>query len=423
MNAEVIKVKSVTKKYRLYGSPVDRLKEALHPFGKKFHREFFAVRNLCMDIPKGQCVGIIGMNGSGKSTILQIIAGVLTATSGSAEVRGRVAALLELGGGFNPEFTGVENIHFQCSIMGIPSHERNGFIHNILDFAEIGDFAYQPVRTYSSGMYVRLAFSVAANVQPDILIVDEALAVGDAYFQNKCMKRIRDFKKTGGTLLFVSHDPGAVKSLCDHAYLLHKGEVVDAGKPKEVFNHYNSLLAIQSTGQDTAISMKEDLRKRSGNKKITIEEVKMLNEKEECVETFVSGESVKIVLTVTANYEMKNPTIGILIRDLLGNDIFGTNNYLMEYSTGFFNKGEKKEVCYTMPLNLGVNTYSLTAALHKEATHVTENFDWVNTILVFKVIPSSKQFFSGFCRMEANFSVTSLSENNLLQENKQPVMQ
>ena len=150
------------------------------------------------------------------------------------------------------------------------------------------------------------------------------------------MERIRDFKKTGGTLLFVSHDPGAVKTLCDHAYLLHKGEVVDAGKPKEVFNHYNSLLAIQSTGQDTAISMKEDLRKRSGNKKITIEEVKMLNEKKECVETFVSGESIKIVLTVTANYEMKNPTIGILIRDLLGNDIFGTNNYLMEYSTGFF---------------------------------------------------------------------------------------
>ena len=423
MNEEVIKVKSVTKKYRLYGSPVDRLKEALHPFGKKFHRDFYAVQNLSMDIPKGQCVGIIGMNGSGKSTILQIIAGVLTATSGYVEVQGRIAALLELGGGFNPEFTGVENIHFQCSIMGIPSHERNGFIHNILDFAEIGDFAFQPVKTYSSGMYVRLAFSVAANVQPDILIVDEALAVGDAYFQNKCMERIRDFKQTGGTLLFVSHDPGAVKTLCDHAYLLHKGEVVDFGKPSEVFNHYNSLLAIQAQDKDTPLSMKEDLRKRSGNKKITIEEVKMVNEKEECVETFVSGESVKIVVTVKANDEMKNPTIGILIRDRLGNDIFGTNNYLLECSSGSFEKGETKEVSYAMQLNLGVNTYSLTVALHKEATHVTENFDWVNTILVFKVMPSSKQFFSGYCRMEPYFSVTSLSENNLLQENKQPVMQ
>ena len=203
MNEDVIKVKSVTKKYRLYDLPIDRLKEALHPFGKKFHRDFYAVQNLSMDIPKGQCVGIIGMNGSGKSTILQIIAGVLTATSGYVEVQGRIAALLELGGGFNPEFTGVENIHFQCSIMGIPSHEKNGFIHNILEFAEIGDFAYQPVRTYSSGMYVRLAFSVAANVQPDILMVDEALAGGDAYFQIKCMERIREFKQTGGKLLFV----------------------------------------------------------------------------------------------------------------------------------------------------------------------------------------------------------------------------
>jgi len=422
MNEEVIKVKSVTKKYRLYGSPVDRLKEALHPLGKKFHQDFYAVHNLSMDIPKGQCVGIIGMNGSGKSTILQIIAGVLTSTSGSVEVLGRVAALLELGGGFNPEFTGVENIHFQCSIMGIPSHERNGFIHNILDFAEIGDFAYQPVRTYSTGMYVRLAFSVAANVQPDILIVDEALAVGDAYFQNKCMERIRDFKKTGGTLLFVSHDPGAVKTLCDHAYLLHKGEVVDAGKPNEVFNQYNSLLAIQSSGQDTAISMKEDLRKRSGNKKITIEEVKMLNEKKECVETFVSGESVTIILTVKANNEINNPTIGILIRDRLGNDIFGTNNYLMEHSSGLFNKGETKEVCYAMPLNLGVDTYSLTVALHTDATHIAESFDWVNSILVFNVIPSSQHFFLGYCRMEPYFSVTSLSENNLLQEKKQSIM-
>ncbi|MEC8831436.1 MAG: ABC transporter ATP-binding protein, partial [Bacteroidota bacterium] len=267
MNEKVIEVKSVTKKYQLYDSPVDRLKEALHPLSKKYHRDFFAIHNISMGIHRGQSVGIIGMNGSGKSTILQIIAGVLTATSGNVEVRGRVAALLELGGGFNPEFTGMENIHFQCSIMGIPSQERDDFIHNILDFAEIGDFAHQPVKTYSSGMYVRLAFSIAVNVQPEILIVDEALAVGDAYFQSKCMEKIREFKKSGGTLLFVSHDPGAVKTLCDHTYLLHKGKVVDSGKPNEVFNHYNSLLALQSPEYDNEPLAKKKLRKRSGNNK------------------------------------------------------------------------------------------------------------------------------------------------------------
>jgi ABC-type polysaccharide/polyol phosphate transport system ATPase subunit len=160
MNTEVIQVNAVTKQYKLYNAPVDRLKEALHPFGKKYHRDFYAVDNLSIKITKGQSVGIIGMNGSGKSTILQIIAGVLTATSGNVEVRGRVAALLELGGGFNPEFTGMENILFQCSIMGIPSQEQDDFIHNILDFAEIGEFAHQPVKTYSSGMYVRLAFQL-----------------------------------------------------------------------------------------------------------------------------------------------------------------------------------------------------------------------------------------------------------------------
>ena len=413
MNTEVIQVNAVTKQYKLYNTPVDRLKEALHPFGKKYHRDFYAVDNLSMKITKGQSVGIIGMNGSGKSTILQIIAGVLTATSGNVEVRGRVAALLELGGGFNPEFTGMENIHFQCSIMGIPSQELDDFIHNILDFAEIGEFAHQPVKTYSSGMYVRLAFSIAVNVQPEILIVDEALAVGDAYFQNKCMERIRDFKQTGGTLLFVSHDPGAVKTLCDHTYLLHKGKVVDSGKPNEVFNHYNSLLALQSPEYDNEPLAKKKLRKRSGNNKLIFESAKILNQSGENVETFVSGETITIILTVRTNDEVDNPTIGIMIRDRLGNDIFGTNNYLMDCTSGFFGKGETKEICYSMPLDIGAGNYGLTVALHTDATHVADNFDWVNNILVFKVIPSSQHSFTGYCRLKPDFSVNNLSVKNV----------
>ena len=297
--------------------------------------------------------------------------------------------------------------------MGIPSQELDDFIHNILDFAEIGEFAHQPVKTYSSGMYVRLAFSIAVNVQPEILIVDEALAVGDAYFQSKCMERIRDFKQTGGTLLFVLHDPGAVKTLCDHTYLLHKGKVVDSGKPNEVFNHYNSLLALQSPEYDNEPLAKKKLRKRSGNNKLIFESAKILNQSGENVETFVSGETITIILTVRTNDEVDNPTIGIMIRDRLGNDIFGTNNYLMDCTSGFFGKGETKEIRYSMPLDLGAGNYGLTVALHTDATHVADNFDWVNNILVFKVIPSSQHSFTGYCRLKPDFSVNNLSVKNV----------
>lgn len=406
----VVQVQNVSKIYRLYDAPIDRLKEALHPGRKSYHRDFFALKNVNLSVEPGECVGIIGMNGSGKSTLLQIIAGILHPSEGTVSVNGTISALLELGAGFNPEFSGIENVHFQCSIMGIKSDLVPDLLQKILEFADIGEFAYQPVKTYSSGMYVRLAFAVAINVNPDLLIVDEALAVGDAYFQAKCMKRIREFRAAGKTLLFVSHDPGAVKSLCDRAYLLHKGQLIEAGPPDQVFNLYNTLIAMKEEGQEiTSASkmLKEAMKKRSGNQKVRIVDIEMLNEAGHAVETFTSGEEVTIRIVLKASELIDDPTIGILIRDRLGNDIFGINNHLMRASAGSLSPDIDHLIEYKMPLNLGQNVYSLTVAVHMDETHVHENFDWINDALTFRVLQSPEQKFLGFCRLSPSFSVDS----------------
>lgn len=408
MQEPIVEVSGVNKIYRLYATPLDRLKEALSPFGTSYHRDFYALRNVSLKVYPGECVGIIGMNGSGKSTVLQIIAGVLTPNQGTVRIGGTISALLELGAGFNGEFTGVENVFFQFSIMGIPQSKNAELLRRILEFADIGEFAYQPVKTYSSGMYVRLAFAVAINVDPDILIVDEALAVGDAYFQAKCMRRIREFRASGKTLLFVSHDPGSVKSLCDRAYLLHRGEVLDEGSPEQVFNCYNSLISMKEHGEDITPAAKmltDAMKKRSGNKKIEISDVSIFNEANLKTESITSGEVITIELDLKAYDDVPNPTIGILIRDRLGNDIFGTNSHFLGSVTGLFNKGETKKARYRMKLDLGPNIYTLTVAIHSDETHVTENYDWINEALVFRVLPSPELKFSGFCRLRPHFTL------------------
>lgn len=404
----VVSVQNVSKLYKLYSNPLDRLKEALHPRKRSYHKDFFALKDVTLSVQPGECVGIIGMNGSGKSTLLQIIAGILQPSSGRVHINGTISALLELGAGFNPEFTGVENVRFQCAIMGIPSEKVPSLLEKVLDFADIGDFAFQPVKTYSSGMYVRLAFAVAINVDPDLLIVDEALAVGDAYFQAKCMKRIREFRTAGKALLFVSHDPAAVKSLCDRAYLLHKGSLVDEGGPEQVFNYYNSLIALKEDGQDHATAsrmFKDAVAKRSGNQKIQITKVEMINRGRQSVQSFTSGETATIRVHLRSNEDIDDPTIGILIRDRLGNDIFGINNHLMHRSTGILSQGTDHVVEYQMQLDLGPNIYTLTVAAHMEDTHVHESFDWINDVLTFSVLPSPDLKFTGLCRLQPTFSV------------------
>ena len=248
-----IKVENLSKVYKLYNKPVDRMKESLHPFRKRYHRDFYALNDVSFEIKKGETVGIIGKNGSGKSTLLKILTGVLTPTSGKVEVNGRVSALLELGAGFNPEFTGLENVYFNGSIMGYTREEMDAKIDDILSFADIGDFINQPVKMYSSGMFVRLAFSVATVVEPEILIVDEALAVGDSHFVNKCFHRINTMRNKGLTLLFVSHSAEAILTLCSRAFLLENGSCLYSGSAENVINKYNKLYRAQSEVEEQII--------------------------------------------------------------------------------------------------------------------------------------------------------------------------
>ena len=242
-DSPAISVHNVSKKYRLYGSPRERLLEALNPFRRQYHREFWALRDISLDVPKGQTLGIIGRNGSGKSTLLQIICSILRPTSGTVEVNGRVSALLELGAGFNPEFTGRQNVIFNGRLIGLSDQDMRGRLAQIEAFADIGEFFDQPVKTYSSGMFVRLAFAAAINVDPDILVVDEALAVGDAKFQHKCYNKFREFQDAGVTVVLVTHDMTAVSVHCDHAMLLSQGRIAMLGEPRVVINKYWEMLA------------------------------------------------------------------------------------------------------------------------------------------------------------------------------------
>jgi ABC-type polysaccharide/polyol phosphate transport system ATPase subunit len=396
--ANVIETRGVTKVYPLYSHPSDRLKEALSLSRKKYHKEFYALRDVSIDVEQGSCVGLIGMNGSGKSTLLQVIAGVVSATRGDVKVHGRISALLELGAGFNPEYSGIENIKFQCALMGIPNEQVPEVIEKVRAFADIGDFVFQPVKSYSSGMYVRLAFATAINFDPDILIVDEALAVGDIYFQTKCMTRIRQLREQGKTLLFVSHDAAAVKSLCDKAYLLHQGQVIDHGAPDAVFNHYNNLIAAKA--EDAMMRSAAQMRQRYGTGKILIGQVRLKNQAGIYTDTVSTGEHVSLEIAFKAHAEIQSPTIGISIRDRLGIEIYGINNHNLGIDFGSVKAGEEYVVTYDIDLRLGQNTYSIAISAHPEDTHVIECFDWVNDACIFRVVPSPQHKFVGACLLQ-----------------------
>lgn len=279
-----IRVEDVTKVYRLYEKPIDRLKETVSVTHKNYHRDFYALNGLSFQVKKGETVGIIGTNGSGKSTILKIITGVLTPTTGKVEVDGKISALLELGAGFNMDYTGIENIYMNGTMMGYTKKEMDGKLQEILDFAEIGDFVYQPVKTYSSGMFVRLAFALAINVEPEILIVDEALSVGDVFFQSKCYRRMEEIRKSGTTILMVTHDMGSIIKYCDRVVLLNKGEFIAEGKPGPVVDMYKKILA----GKLDAL--KEELR-------LAAEKKQGRAGKEEQKETVALGEEGQVELS------------------------------------------------------------------------------------------------------------------------------
>ena len=380
-----VKVKDVSKTYFLYNKPSDRLKEALSITRKSHHRDFHALSPLSVDIPKGSCFGIIGVNGSGKSTLLKMITGVLTPTSGNIDIHGRVSALLELGAGFNMEYTGIENIYLNGTVMGYSKEEMDKRLPDILAFADIGEFVKQPVKTYSSGMFARLAFAVAINVDPDILIVDEALSVGDIYFQSKCFKKFDDFKAAGKTIIFVTHDMGSVLRYCDEVMVLHKGEKVGIGSPHDMVDLYKKILANQYVAEkDNHLNEPKEEAKVApkaatnwkahmalnpkpieyGEKKIEIIDFGIFDHKGQLSNTVIKGEVFDFKVAFTFHEDAEEIISTLTIKNTKGEALCGTNTFLENVSISG-KAGEIKEVSFRQKCTLQPGQYLISTSITK----------------------------------------------------------
>lgn len=448
MNEIAISVKNVSKCFKRYARPADRLKEILLP-GKTRADEFWALQNINLEVPKGQTLGIIGRNGCGKSTLLQIIAGILTPTTGEVGVNGRVSALLELGSGFNPEFTGRQNVFFNGQILGLSQQEIEAKFDEIASFADIGDFIDQPVKTYSSGMFVRLAFAVAVNVSPEVLIVDEALAVGDVVFQHRCMRRMRALMDSGVTTLFVSHDSGAIKTLCNSAVMLNQGKVYTSGLPNAVIIDYMKLVTEEESGvaqvdlkehlngQDSngkepqnnyaanhsteeqnnfitvldevintapeeqnnyvvlekvnvlpQLSQTDSKLQRRGDRKAIIKQVKLLNQVGENAKDttiFCFNEEVTLQIYLKVYQPLQGCIVGFFICNKNGIEIIGSNTFEENIKIGNLEPGDELNIHFKFKLPLKPDSYNITVAGSENYTSVT--FDWIDNAIVFQVLP------------------------------------
>ena len=371
-----ISVENITKVYRLYDKPIDRLKETLSITKKKYHREHYALRDISFDVKEGESVGIIGTNGSGKSTILKIITGVLNQTSGELQVKGKISALLELGAGFNLEYTGMENIYLNGTMMGYTKEEIENKLDNIINFADIGEFINQPVKTYSSGMFVRLAFAVAINIDPEILIVDEALSVGDVFFQAKCYKKFQEFRDMGKTIIFVSHDLKSVSKYCDKVILLNKGIFIEEGNPKKVIDTYKKILVNQFDKEiknekekekniESKVLWKSKMNLNSnkleyGNKDAEIIDFGILDENNILTNTVNKNESFRIKMKVRFNKKIQEPIFAFTIKDIKGNEITGTNTMIEEVYFKNPERNDVVEVEFEQIMNLQGGEYLLS---------------------------------------------------------------
>ncbi|MFY9620104.1 MAG: ABC transporter ATP-binding protein [Pyrinomonadaceae bacterium] len=395
-----LRVENISKQYRIYAKPGDRLKESLTRGRMKRHREFWALKDVSFEIEKGTTTGIIGPNGSGKSTLLQIITGTLEPTHGSVWYDGRISALLELGAGFNPEFTGIENVFMNASLMGFSRAQTEALLPEIERFAEIGDFIHQPVKTYSSGMYVRLAFSIAISAAPDILIIDEALAVGDAIFQHRCIRRIKEMQESGVTIFFVSHDPAAIRYLCTRAILLSGGSSIADGNPVDVMNRYQKLIMEREEAFDANLSgadesLPHDATRerqaltytyRHGDRSAEFLSIDLLGAQGSGRDVVESGESVTVRMRVLFNTAVENPIFGFVIRSRYGVQVYGTNTEEQKIQLGQVAEGEIVEVTFRFDCWLGTELYSISSAVHS-STILDDGvcYDWLDGAAFFRV--------------------------------------
>ncbi len=395
----MITVHQLSKRFRLYRKPSDRLREML--LRRTFHRAHIALDAISFEAPAGQTLGILGRNGAGKSTLLKILTGVLKADAGSFRISGRITGLLELGTGFDYQLSGEQNIITNGLLLGLSRAEIQQRHDDIVRFSELGEFIREPLRTYSSGMVMRLAFSIAIHAQPACLVVDEALSVGDAHFQQKCMRRIREFRRRGGTIIFVSHDLNAVKMLCDKAIVLDSGRKVFAGEPAEAVNHYNRIIADAADRQELESPARERHVFGNGQLEITSAEV---GGRDSASSVLSAGEQASIRLHCQAHIDVDDMTAGFVIRDRFGQDVFGTNSFYLHRSLPM-RAGQRLCLEFSLPMEIAPGRYTLTAALHSRENHLENCYYWCDSISRFEVAGVRGTMFAGVCRLPVSLAV------------------
>lgn len=398
MNSDMgaINVTGLGKAYRQYPSRRARLAEWLWPSRGPQHVQRWILRDITFSIAPGESVGIIGVNGAGKSTLLKLLTGTTQPTSGSLSHTGKVAALLELGIGFHADFTGRQNAYMAGQLLGHSMSELDRLMPDIEAFAEIGDYIDRPLRIYSSGMQMRLAFSVATAARPDILIVDEALSVGDAYFQHKSFSRILQFRQQGTTILLVSHDKNVIQSLCDRAILLNGGTMAMQGTPDAVMDYYNALLAEREASNiRQTVTTEGRIQTLSGTGEATLENIQLLNARNESLEVVETGQSVVLQIRVRVHQHLDNLVFGYLIKDRLGQSVYGTNTHYLEQPQEHVRPGEVITCRFEFQVNLGPGNYSISTAHVSTGDHLTNNYEWRDLALLFTVVNLRHPHFEG----------------------------
>jgi lipopolysaccharide transport system ATP-binding protein len=401
-----ILVNKLGKAYKQYDSRWGRLAEWALPFLGLRHRLKWVLQDISFQLAPGEAVGIIGINGAGKSTLLKLITGTAQPTTGSVVMTGRVAALLELGMGFHADFTGRQNAYMAGQLIGLTVDEITELMPQIEAFADIGEYIDQPVRVYSSGMQMRLAFSVATVKRPDILIVDEALSVGDAYFQHKSFDRIRQYRQLGTTLLIVSHDRTAMQSICDRAILLDGGFLAKQGSPEEVMDYYNAIIAEREGSRiEQVVTSEGRVQTSSGSGEAQVIDIVLENEQGMPSEIVNVGAPVSLRVKVRVNAPVPRLVLGYMIKDRLGQQIYGTNTHHMDCPLSDLKAGDELEYVFRFPLNLGPGSYSITTALTSNETHLAHNYEWRDLASLFIVMNMNRKHFVGTSWIEPTVEI------------------
>ena len=390
----VVHIRNVVKEYTVFQSQSGALANALFPNLIKNKNKIRVLDNINLEIKKGETVGFIGLNGAGKSTLLKIISGVTKPTAGYVDIKGKFAAILELGMGFHPDFTGRENAYLALKLNGHTDNIDN-LINSIYDFAEIGQYFDQPVRLYSSGMSVRLAFSVATVVRPGLLIVDEALSVGDAYFQHKSFDRIKSFREQGSSMILVSHDKAAILELCDTVYLLNQGKVVYGGDPVEALDFYNALLSNDLSDIDIKDIGDGGSQLSSGSKEIEIIDCSIIDEHQTVCDLIETGNEYTLKIMAKCNTNVTDVVCGFMIKNKYGQIIFGTNTFHTDNIIPEIITGDKIEINFKFNANFGEGNYSISVAFHQYDTHISKNYNWIDRIYMFTVLNKKYPNFIG----------------------------